>query len=99
MVISEASHPYTQNQVLCDDRAVQTREMADQQYTIEHYLERSNRKTLPLDRRFVQRRNENNRPGPGPLGEFVRRSRETALDQYLWLHAVASSNNEFVQWN
>ncbi len=73
---------------------MQAREIADQQYTIEHYLGRSNRKTLPLDRRFVQRRDDNNRPGPGPLGEFVRRSRETALDQYLWLHAVASSNND-----
>ena len=72
-VISGASHPYTQNQVLCDDRAVQTREIADQQYTIEYYLERSNRKTLPLDRRFVQRRDENNRPVPGTISGYSAR--------------------------
>jgi hypothetical protein len=73
---------------------VQTQQIADQQYTIKHYLERSNRTTLPLDRRFVQKRVDNNRPAPGPLSAFVRRGRETALDQYLLLHAIASNNDE-----
>jgi hypothetical protein len=72
------------------------RQIADQQFTINYYLERSKRKTLPLDRRFVQRRVENNRPAPGPLSHFVRRSRETALDQYLFLRAVASNQDEGV---
>ena len=39
---------------------------------------------------FLQSRSDNNRPGPGPLSEFVRRGRETALEQYLLLHATAS---------
>jgi len=73
---------------------VDTQDIADRQYTIEHYLNRSGRDTLPLDRRFVQRRVENNRPAPGPLAELVRRGRETALEQYLLLHAVASNDDE-----
>lgn len=71
-----------------------TPEIADRQYTIEYYLERSDRETLPLDRRFVQGRVENNRPGPGPLAELVHRGRETVLEQYLLLHAVASNADE-----
>jgi hypothetical protein len=71
-----------------------TREIADRQYTLEYYLRRSGRQSLPLDRRFAQRRVDNNRPAPGPLAEFVRRGRETALDQYLFLHALASSDAE-----
>lgn len=71
-----------------------TPQIADQQFTIGYYLKRSNRTTLPLDRRFVQQRVDNNRARPGPLSEFVRRGRETALDQYLLLHAVASNSDE-----
>jgi hypothetical protein len=68
--------------------------IADRQFTIEYYLDRSGRKTLPLALGFTQRRSDNNRPGPGPLAEFVRRGRETALEQYLLLHAIASSGEE-----
>lgn len=42
----------------------------------------------------MQRRVENNRPAPGPLSEIVRRSRESPLEQYLLLHALASNNDE-----
>lgn len=66
--------------------------IADRQYTIDTFLERSGRDALPLDRRFVQARTGNNRPAPGPLSEFVRRAREPALEQYLLAHAFASSN-------
>jgi hypothetical protein len=68
--------------------------IADRQYTIERLLDRSGRDTVPLDRRFVQQRVDNNRPAPGPLATFVRRSRESALEQYLVLHATASNNDE-----
>jgi hypothetical protein len=69
-------------------------DIADRQYTIENYLTRSGRDFLPLDRRFVQRRVDNNRPAPGPLSEFVRRGREPALEQFLLAHAFASSDVE-----
>jgi hypothetical protein len=69
-------------------------EIADQQYTIEYYLQRSGRHTLPLERSFVQKRMGNNHPAPGPLSTFVRRGRERALDQYLLLHAFASSDKD-----
>ena len=71
-----------------------TQAIADRQYTIETFLERSGREALPLDRRFVQARTGNNRPAPGPLSQFVRRGREPALEQYLLAHAFASSNKE-----
>jgi len=73
---------------------MQSTEIADRQFTIEYYLERSGRKTLPLSLSFTQSRSDNNRAGPGPLAEFVRRGRETALEQYLLLHAIASSGKE-----
>jgi hypothetical protein len=73
---------------------VTTPAIADRQYTIEYYLSRSGRATLPLDRKFVQRRVDNNRPQPGPLHHFVQRARESALEQYLFLHALASSDTE-----
>lgn len=69
-------------------------EIADRKFTIEFYLDRSGRETLPLALGFTQSRSDNNRPGPGPLAEFVRRGRETALEQYLLLHAIASSGEE-----
>lgn len=65
-------------------------EIADRQYTIEFYLERSKRDALPLALGFLQLRSEQNRPLPGPLSEFVRRGRGRALEQYLLLHAIAS---------
>lgn len=65
-------------------------EIADQQYTIEHYLHRSARQSLPLQRGFVMGRGERDRPIPGPLAQFVRRGREKALEQYLLAHAIAS---------
>jgi hypothetical protein len=68
--------------------------IADRQFTIEFYLDRSDRPTLPLGLGFAQGRSENNRPGPGPLAELVRRGRETALEQYLLLHAIASDGTE-----
>jgi len=69
-------------------------EIADRQFTIDHYLERSKREALPLALGFLQGRNEQNRPVPGPLSHFVRRGRETALEQYLLLHAIASGEKE-----
>jgi hypothetical protein len=69
-------------------------EIADQSFTIRHYLERSGRDALPLHRRFLQHRVDNNRPAPGPMSAFVKRGRESALGQYLFMHAVASSEAE-----
>lgn len=69
-------------------------EIADRQFTIEFYLERSKRPALPLERGFLQGRDEQNRPTPGPLSDFVRRGRDTALEQYLLLHAIASGEAE-----
>jgi hypothetical protein len=75
-------------------RAVKSSEIADRQYTIEHYLERSKREALPLALGFLQSRNAQKRPIAGPLSHFVRRGRETALEQYLLLHAIASGEQE-----
>lgn len=69
-------------------------ETADQAFTIRHYLSRSGREALPLHRRFLQRRVENNRPEAGPLSAFVKRGRASALGQYLLMHAIASSGAE-----
>jgi hypothetical protein len=69
-------------------------EIADRQYTIEFYLERSKREALPLALGFLQGRSDQNRPVPGPLSEFVNRGRESALEQYLFLHAIASGEEE-----
>jgi len=69
-------------------------EIADRQFTIEYYLERSRRDALPLALGFLQGRNEQNRPIPGPFSHFVRRGRGTALEQYLLLHAIASGETE-----
>lgn len=69
-------------------------EIADRQFTIEFYLARSKRPALPLERGFLQGRNQQNRPIPGPLSYFVRRGRDTALEQYLLLHAIASGETE-----
>jgi len=67
-------------------------EIADQQYTLEHYLKRSKRKALPLALGFLQGKDGE----PGPLKELTRRGRETALDQYLFAHAIASKEQEGV---
>jgi hypothetical protein len=69
-------------------------ETADQTFTINHYLSRSGRDALPLDRGFLQRQTDTGDRVPGPLGKFVTRGREPALDQYLFMHAVASSGAE-----
>jgi hypothetical protein len=70
-------------------------EIADRQFTIEFYLERSKRPALPLARGFLQgRNNKNGRVVPGPLSSFVGRGRDTALEQYLLLHAIASGEAE-----
>jgi hypothetical protein len=69
--------------------------IADRQFTIELLLERSARPgALPLSLGFVQSFSGNNRRGPGPLAEFVRRGRENTLEQYLLLHATASGGEE-----
>jgi hypothetical protein len=65
-------------------------EIADRQFTIEFILDRSKRPTLPLAVGFLQLRSDENKPLPGPLSKFVKRGRETALEQYLLLHALAS---------
>src|SRR4051812_30239476 len=59
----------------------------DQRDAIEALLERSARDFVPLRRSFLQRRT----PGGGaaPLSWFVKR--EKALDLYLLMHALASS--------
>jgi hypothetical protein len=51
-------------------------------------LTRSKRDHLPLRRGFVQLAARGG--GPGPLAAFVSGRRESALDQYLLLHAAAS---------
>jgi hypothetical protein len=69
--------------------------IADRQFTIEFLLDRSARPgALPLSLGFVQSWSGNNRRGPGPLAEFVRRGRESTLEQYLLLHATASGEKE-----
>jgi hypothetical protein len=73
---------------------MQRPEIADRQYTIDYYLDRSKREALPLAWGFLQGRNEQNRPIPGPLSQFVRRGRERTLEQYLLLHAIASGETE-----
>lgn len=78
---------------MCDDYRVTSSEIADRQYTIEFYLERSGRDELPLALGFLQRRTEQNKPAPGPMSQFIRRGRETALEQYLLLHAIASGED------
>lgn len=69
-------------------------EIADQQFTIEFYLERSNREFLPLALGFLQLHPEEGGRAPGPLSKFVSRGRNTALDQYLLLHAIASGEDQ-----
>ena len=69
-------------------------EIADQPFTIRYYLTRSGRDALPLERGFLRNQVGNNRPTPGPLSAFVRRGRDSALEQYLFMHAVASSGAE-----
>jgi hypothetical protein len=68
--------------------------IADRQFTIETYLERSARTALPLGLGFIQSRIGNGRRSAGPLAEFVRRGRESAFEQYLLLHAIASGERE-----
>ena len=69
-------------------------EIADRQFTIEHYLERSKRPFLPLSLGFLQLHPENGGRAPGPLSIFVNRGRDKALEQYLLLHAVASGEEQ-----
>lgn len=68
--------------------------IATQQTTIEHFLDRSSRDVLPLQRTFLQQKDANGRPRPGPLATFVKRSREGALDQFLFAHAIASQADD-----
>jgi hypothetical protein len=71
-----------------------TAEIANRQFTIEHFLERSGREALPLAMAFTQGRTDQKRACAGPLATFVRRSREGALEQYLLFHALASNGEE-----
>jgi hypothetical protein len=65
--------------------------IADRQFTIETYLARSGREALPLELGFIQGKRVGRKNTPGPLAEFIRRGRETALEQYLLAHSFASS--------
>ncbi|HET8815138.1 MAG TPA: hypothetical protein VFM51_09305 [Solirubrobacterales bacterium] len=67
--------------------------IADRQFTIEHYLQRSKRPFLPLALGFLQLHPEDGGRAPGPLSKFVKRGRGTALEQYLLLHAIASGED------
>jgi len=69
-------------------------EIADRQFTIEHYLERSKRPFLPLSLGFLQLHPESGGRAPGPLSKFVNRGRDKALEQYLLLHAIASGEEQ-----
>ena len=69
-------------------------EIADQEFTLKYYLERSKRPALPLALGFLQGRDDDGNPVPGPVKELMRRGRETALDQYLFFHAIASGEQE-----
>ena len=69
-------------------------EIADQKFTLKYYLERSKRPELPLALGFLQGRDDDGNPVPGPLKELMRRGRETALDQYLFFHAIASGEQK-----
>lgn len=75
----------------CHDYLMTDTSIADQSATIDFFLARSGRDHLPLHRHFVQQRDDNNRPRPGPLATFVSRGREPALDQYLLAHSIASA--------
>jgi hypothetical protein len=68
-------------------------EKADRQFTLEHYLRRSDRETLPLAHGFIQDEADE-QGGAGPLAEFMRRGREPALEQYLFAHALASGEED-----
>jgi hypothetical protein len=63
---------------------------ATSQQTIEALLELSDRDAVPLERTFVQQRDEHRGAVPGPLSAFVRYRRFATLQQYLLLHAIAS---------
>ncbi|HEX2294125.1 MAG TPA: hypothetical protein VHN37_02325 [Actinomycetota bacterium] len=66
--------------------------VATQQETVAALLGRSQRKgnAAPIRRTFVQQ-GPQRKPVPGPLATLVRNRDERALDLYLLLHAVASS--------
>jgi hypothetical protein len=68
-------------------------ERADRQYTLEHYLARSDRKTLPLAHGFIQVKEGQGDAAP-PLSELMRRGREAALEQYLFAHALTSGEED-----
>jgi hypothetical protein len=67
-----------------------TDEPATQEEAIEALLERSGRDHVPIRRSFLQRRDRVG-GGAGPLSEIVRTRRSVALDLYLLLHALAST--------
>jgi hypothetical protein len=63
--------------------------------TIEGFLSASKRptETVPIRFSFVQMRTKGGEIIPGPLAELVRRGRDSTLEQYLLLHALASSSD------
>lgn len=69
-------------------------EIADRQFTIEFFLERSQRDFLPLALGFLQLHPKEGGRAPGPLSKFITRGRHTALEQYLLLHAIASGEEQ-----
>jgi hypothetical protein len=63
--------------------------------TIDAILEASRRQdVLPLRDSFVQGKDENGKPVPGPLHQLVRRGVDSTLEQFL-LHRVLASGGEF----
>ncbi len=71
--------------------AVVTHLIASRQHTIEDILDDAKRagQAVPLRRDFVQQGLQRE-PTRGPLATFVSRGRETALEQYLLLRALAT---------
>ncbi len=58
--------------------------------TIEAILDASDRSTVPIRTSFIQGRDADGNPVPGPLSALVRRGRDSTFEQYLLLHAWAS---------
>lgn len=74
---------------------VEAQPQPSRQDTIDAILEASDRPTatVPIRHSFVQRRDEQRKPIPGPLAALVGRGRDSTVEQYLLLRAWASGGN------
>lgn len=74
---------------------MEARPNPSRQDTIEAILEASARPTatVPIRNTFVQGRDDQRKPAPGPLAALVGRGRDSTVEQYLLLHAWASGGD------